>query len=177
MDSLDWHQFEINAWKGSTKYFETRLCKELFAIQNDVQLEDVIIFEWLKWIENVPINGIAYQSKYLTKWDWRQIKDSLNKALQAKLKWEKPFNELIKIIVYVKDIKYNYLNDQIINLLKDAWIELEIFNRWDIIWNDKKYNYLKQYFQQVPSISNNDFYDHWGFLMWFDIYYNREALI
>lgn len=148
-----WIRFELNSEMAPTEQFEIWFCRKFFAIQQWIKLDDVQIIDWLKWIENIPVNGVAFQSKFTKNWSWPQIKKSLKEILKAKRNEEKPFDKLSKVYVYVKKISSSkYLNDSIIDELKKIWVEVEIYAKWEKIWKEDKYEDLREYFKEKVDI-------------------------
>ncbi|MDD3793497.1 MAG: hypothetical protein PHI37_01680 [Candidatus Gracilibacteria bacterium] len=154
IDNKKWLKFELNSEIASTEQFEIGFCREFFSIEQGLNIDDVTIIDGLKGIENIPVNGVAFQSKYFKDdWKWSKIKESLDKILKAKQKGEKPFDELNKIYVYVKRIKGStYLNDSIIDDLKNIGVEVVIYEKWEKIDLEYKYEKLRGYFTVKQDI-------------------------
>lgn len=149
VDLKRWLKFELNCTDDPKKVFEEAFCKEFFAIQQWFDISNIKIIKWARWIENEPINWLAFQSKYFTSWNWNKVKESLENVLKYHSDY---FPDLKKIIVYVKEIwSDSYLKEKynwgIIERLKWIWVEVEFFEWFDIIDTNSIYNSLQHYFK------------------------------
>lgn len=158
IDNKKWIKFDLNSEIAPTENFEIWFCKEFFAIDQWINLDQVKIIEWARWIENEPINWVSFQSKYIKKWwDWSQIESSLNKILDSHTKY---YPNLKKVIVYVKKIwSDKYLEeknkvDWILQKLKNIWVDVDIYSDWEKIWTDNKYESLRDYFEIKQDVNN-----------------------
>lgn len=158
IDNKKWLKFELKADIDKREHFEIWFCREFFKISQWLKsLDDVQIIQWLPGIENTPVNGVAFQSKYFSNWSWPQIKDSLEKVRDHR---EKLFPDLEKVYIYVKSINSkSYLenkNDKngIIQELWQLWIEVIIYDGWEKIWEEDKYESLREYFVIPEDVSS-----------------------
>lgn len=150
-----WLKFEINAELGVQDFFEKDFCKSFFAIQNWFKESDIDTPKNYPWVENPPINGISYQSKYSTTWDG--MKHSLEQIIKHK---PTSYPTLKKVYFYVKEKPSWYYNDLadedgLINTLKSMWVEIEFlggFGDFEVIFEDQKYETLRKYFELTRDI-------------------------
>lgn len=153
MSEKDWYKFCVNAENSVPDYFEKELCREFFAIQNGIKIEDIKNPPNYPGIENIPVNGIAYQSKYTL--DWEQYKKSLDTIYEKH--WSE-YSDLVKVLFYVwscspKESSERLNPDGIFTKLTSIWVSVEFIDRdgmFNIIKQYPQYQNLRRYFK-IPA--------------------------